>query len=116
MKIKNVREPSDEEKKNILPKVILFGVTTAIVTSVIYLITFYSMDIGESMYLAGKIASTKTAAEHDVMIKLFEAVYGRDYMTNRFEGLSISFLASIVAEAACGIIYKAHTIFKGVRR
>lgn len=114
MEIKNVREPSEEEKKSIVPKLMLFGITTAIVTTVIYLITFYSMDVGESMYLAGKIASTKTAAEHDTIVKLFEAVYGRDYMLNKFEGVSISALTSIVAEAACGIFYKVHNSIKGM--
>lgn len=115
MQIKNVREPNEEEKKSILPKLILLGVTTAIVTSVIYLITFNSMDIGESMYLAGKIASTKSAAEHDIIVKLFETIYDRDYMLNKFEGVSISALASIIAEVACGIIYKAHNTIKGIR-
>lgn len=115
MKIKNVREPNEEEKKNVIPKLMLFGVTTAIVTSVIYLLTFYSMDIGESMYLAGKIASTKTAAQHDIIVKVFETVYGRDYMLNKFEGVSISALISIIAEVACGIVYKVNTTLKGMK-
>ncbi len=113
MQIKNVREPNDEEKNSIIPKLILFGVTTAIVTTVVYLITFYSMDIGESMYLAGKIASGKTVAQHDTIIKLFEAVYGRDYMLNKFEGVTISALVSLVAEAACAIVYKVNNTIKG---
>ncbi len=113
MQIKNVREPNEEEKNSIIPKLILFGVTTAIVTSVIYLINFHFMDVGESMYLAGKIADTKTAAEHDAIIKLFEAVYGRDYMLNKFEGVTISALVSLVAEAACAIVYKVNNTIKG---
>ncbi len=113
MQIKNVREPNEEEKNNIIPKLILFGVTTAIVTSVVYLITFYSIGIGESMYLAGKIAPGKTVAEHDAIIKLFEAVYGRDYMLNKFEGVTISALVSLVAEAACAIVYKVNNTIKG---
>lgn len=115
MQIKSVREPNEEEKQSIIPKLVLLGVTTAIVTSVIYLITFHSMDIGESMYLAGKIASTKTAAQHDIIVKLFETIYGRDYMLNKFEGLSISALVSLVAEAACGIVYKVHDVAKGMK-
>lgn len=114
MQIKNVREPNEEEKQSIVPKLMLFGVTTAIVTSVIYLITFHSMDIGQSMYLADKIASTKTAAQHDIIVKLFEMVYGRDYMLNKLEGISISALTSIIAEAACGIVYKVHSSIKGM--
>lgn len=113
MKIKNVREPNEEEKESIIPKLIIFGVTTAIVTSVIYLINFHHMDIGESMYLVENIISPKTAAEHNAIIKLFEAVYGRDYMLNKFEGVSISALVSIIGEAACGIVYKVNNVIKG---
>lgn len=115
MEIKNVREPNIEEKENVIPKLITFGITTSILTSVIYIMTFYYANIGESMYLAGKMLSTKTALQHDQIIKLFELVYGRDYMLNKFEGVSISFLTSIIAEAACGIIYKAHTTIKGMK-
>ena len=47
MQIKNVREPNEEEKQSTVPKLMLFGVTTAIVTSVIYLITLISGQFGK---------------------------------------------------------------------
>lgn len=115
MAIKNVREPSEEEKTSIIPKLVTFGITTAILTGVIYLMTFNNANIGESMYLAGKALSAKTALQHDQIIKLFEVIFGRDYMLNKFEGVSISALASIIAEAVCGIIYKVHTTIKGMK-
>lgn len=106
MKIKNIREPNEEEKNSIIPKLILFGVVTAIITLAIYFLDFHFMEIGESMYLKDKIISSNFAAEHDILIKLFEAVYGRDYMTNKFEGLTISAIASIVGETAIGLFVK----------
>ena len=115
MEIKNVREPSEEEKKNIIPKLVTFGITTAILTGVIYLMTFNNANVGESMYLAGKTLSTKTALQHDQIIKLFEAIFGRDYMLNKFEGMTISALVSVIAEAVCGVVYKVHTTIKGMK-
>ncbi len=115
MQIKNVRNPNEEEKKNIIPKLIYFGVITAIMTGVVYLMTFHYKDIGESMYLTGKIASTTTAAENDLIIKLFETIYGRDYMVNKFEGVPVSFLISIIAETIVGLLYKIHPSIKGAK-
>lgn len=115
MQIKNVREPSQKEKIGIVPKLVTLGVLTAILTSVIYICTFSNMDIGESMYLAGKIISSKAAFEHDLVIKLFEAIYGRDYMLDKFEGIPISVLASIICEAVVGVIYKVQKTVKGLK-
>ena len=33
---------------------------------------------------AGKALSAKTALQHDQIIKLFEVIFGRDYMLNKF--------------------------------
>lgn len=115
MEIKNVREPNKKEKESIVPMLVTFGITTAILTAVIYFMTFHFKEMGESMYLAGKTLSRKTALEHDQIIKLFEAIYGRDYMLNKFEGVPVSALASIIAEAFCGIVYKVHKTVKGMR-
>lgn len=105
MEIKNIREPNEEEKESIVPKLILFGTTTAVVAAVIYLCNF-NYDINQSMYLADTIMSTKTAAQHNFLIKVFETIYGRDYMTNRLEGVSISTLISAVFNACCALAYK----------
>ena len=35
MEIKNIREPNEKEKSELVPKAILLGVTTAILTTVI---------------------------------------------------------------------------------
>lgn len=115
MEIKNVREPNIEEKKSIVPMLVAFGISTAILTTTIYLMTFHFMDIEESMYLSGKTISKRTALQHDQIIKLFETIYGRDYMLNKFEGISISFLASIIAEAFCGVVYKVHKTIRGLK-
>jgi len=115
MKIKNVREPNQEEKESIVPILITFGITTAILTAIIYLMTFHFMEIGESMYLAEKAISKKTALQHDQVVKLFEAIYKRDYMRNKLEGIPVSVLASIIAEGFCGMIYKVHKTIKGLK-
>lgn len=111
MEIKNIREPNREEKSSIIPKIVLFGATTAIVTLVIYLLNF-NFDLNESMYLTGKIASTKTAAQHDFFIKIFESIYSRDYMTNKLEGLSISALMGIVIDTCATVGLKVKNKLK----
>lgn len=115
MQIKQVRDPNEEEKNNIIPKLLLFGTTTVIITALIYLIDFHFYDIEESMYITQNIISSRLAAEHNLVIQLFEKFYGRDYMLNKLEGLPVSAIISIVAEAAIGLIYKVHTTIKGMR-
>ena len=115
MQIKQVRDPNEEEKNKKIPKLQHFGTTTVIITALIYLIDFHFYDIEESMYITQNIISSRLAAEHNLVIQLFEKFYGRDYMLNKLEGLPVSAIISIVAEAAIGLIYKVHTTIKGMR-
>ncbi len=105
MEIKNIREPNNEEQESIIPKIILFGASTAIVTLVVYLLNF-NFELNESMYLTDKILSTKTAAQHDFLIKIFELIYHRDYMENHLEGISISALISAVFNSCIALGFK----------
>ena len=47
MRIKNVREPSEKEKTEIIPLLITMGISTALITGVIYLCCFHFKEIGE---------------------------------------------------------------------
>jgi len=114
MEIKNVREPSEEEKESLLPKLVLFGITTAILTTVIYLVGFQYGTVGESLFIAEKVAS-KEAAYHDLLMKLFEFVYGRDYMLSKLEGLPISAMAAVASETVIGVIYKGYQTVEEVK-
>lgn len=109
MKIKGVREPDKEEKKSILPKLALIGATTAILTCLFYFTTFFTKDLGESMYLANNFFNMKSIAEHNALIKLFELMYGRDYMLSRLEGLPVSAVASVLFEALAGTVFIVST-------
>ena len=83
MEIKNIREPNEKEKSELVPKAILLGVTTAILTTVIYMIDFHYFDINESLYLSEKLILSKTVAQHDMVVEVFEFFYKRDYMLNK---------------------------------
>lgn len=115
MQIKNVRDPNQKEKNEILPKLALMSITTAILTCIFYFTTFFTKDIGESMYLASNFFNMKSIAEHNALVKLFELMYGRDYMLSRLEGLPVSIVASILFNALAGTIYMVKTHEKGIK-
>lgn len=110
MKIKNVRKPTKKESK-IVPLVILLSMTTAIITALAYFTHFYRFDVGQSMYLAKNIWSGKSIATHNLVVQLFEAIYGRDYMLSKLEALPISLGLSVVSEALTGIVYSGYKYF-----
>ena len=111
MEIKNVRKPTEKEKKDIIPKLTVIGITTAIITLLIYFMEFYRFDIGESMHIVEKFWTSKSNAQHNLLISFFEELYGRDYMLNKLEGLPVSALVAVVFEAFCGVVYKGYTFF-----
>ena len=96
MEIKNIREPNEKEKSELVPKAILLGVTTAILTTVIYMIDFHYFE---------KLILSKTVAQHDMVVEVFEFFYKRDYMLNKLEGLSISVVMSIISQLVVGAFY-----------
>lgn len=115
MKIKNVREPSEKEKTEIIPLLITMGISTALITGVIYLCCFHFKEIGESLYAAEKILSSRSAAYQNLIAKFFETIYSRDYMLSKFEGIPISLMLSVVTEVIVGIAYKANKTLKGLK-
>lgn len=112
MKIKRVRKPNGKEKEELIPKLVLYASTTAIVSILIYIMTFTG-PLEESMYVVGKVIPNKSAAQHDLIIKVFEFFYKRDYMLNRLEGVPISALVGIVATA---VITLAGKVIESAKR
>lgn len=51
----------------------------------------------------------KSVVPHNFIIKIFETIYGRDYMLNKLEGLSVSALISAVFNICC---YGAYALNK----
>lgn len=113
MEIKNVREPKKEEKIGIIPQLVIFGISTAVVTLVVYLLDFKA-DLGESLYVAEKILPNKSIATHNAIIKLFENIYGRDYMLSKLEGLSVSALVGAIFNILIYIYCKFDKRVKGL--
>lgn len=102
MKIKNIREPDKKEKQEIIPRLMAFGISTLLVAGVIY-ITSFNKEIGESLYidLASHWYAAKEVINHNLLVKVFEFIYGRDYMLSRLEGLSVAGGLSVILNL-CG--------------
>lgn len=100
MKIKNTRKPENSEKNEIIPHLIMFGATVCILTAVLYALDFGFYDVGESLYILNSKFPNKEVSIHNTVIKFFELLYGRDYMTSKLEGLPVSAILSTMATAA----------------
>lgn len=97
MEIKNIRKPKKSEKSKLIPILIAYGICTAILTTIIY-IGWFNKPVGESLYIPVSFWTMKSNATHNALIELFEAVFGRDYMKSRLEGISFStVLAGIIS-------------------
>ena len=103
MRIKNVRKPNEEEKK-LTPILITFGISVIVVTAIIYVVDFNSINIGENLYINSNI-SNREIANHNFIAQLFELIYHRNYMTSKLEGITVSALISMVANLAIGGVF-----------
>ena len=112
MKIKSVREPNEKEKSELIPKLALYSSVSAILTVIFYVMGFTG-PLEESMYITDNFLAMKTAAEHNLIIKVFEFFYHRDYMLSKLEGIPISALLGIVTTAVFALGIEVYEKVKG---
>lgn len=102
MSIKSVREPTEEEKSNIMPTLVGLGLAFAIGTLAIYFM-YFNKEIGQSLYTEATFWTQKSVAEHNFIIQIFEMIFKRDYMRTKLEGISVSALLSLTIDIVLGI-------------
>jgi len=104
MSIKSVREPTKEEQKNLVPAIIGLSLAFAVGTLAIYFM-FFNKDVGECLYQEANFWTQKSVAQHNLIIKMFEHIFKRDYMKSKLEGIGISALLSLTIDIVVGIPY-----------